>query len=252
LGALELRRDGNPIDAPALRRARVRSLLHYLVARRSCRREELGVALWPDLDEQAMANNLRVNLSHVHHLLEPDRQPGEPSFFLEQSGDRVALRTGDGLDVDADRFEGLLALADAADAAGDPGLALQRHEAALGFYRGDYQADAADPDWGYAHRIRLRSGFVRSALRAAALRLGQRDFDRALAWIRRVLEVDDLAERAYRLRALVYLRREDRAAAHAALQKGLQMLAAAGLEPEPETMRIAKRLGVVGGRRASP
>ena len=43
----------------------------------------MGVALWPDKDETALTNNLRVNLSHLQKLLQPERETGEPSWFLK-------------------------------------------------------------------------------------------------------------------------------------------------------------------------
>ncbi|NNL65320.1 MAG: hypothetical protein HKP30_03660, partial [Myxococcales bacterium] len=244
LGNLELVRDGEVVDEPALRRERVRALVHYLVARRSCRRAELGAAVWPDLDERAVANNLRVNLNHVRQLLEPDRQAREPSFFVPQSGEQIALRSGDGLEIDVDRFEEHLRQAEHADASGSPGLALQHYESALALYRGEYLEGSLDEEWGVHDRTRLSSAFVRGALRAAALRLGQSDLDAALRWTRLALETDPFAELGYRLQALIYSRREDRGAARRALLNGFKVLEAEGLVPDDETLRVARRLGV--------
>ena len=249
LGSLELVRDGKVIEDPGLRRERVQAIVHYLVARRACRREESGVAVWPDLDERSVANHLRVNLHHVRHILEPDCQPREPSFFVPQSGDELALRSGDGLEIDVDRFEEHLAQAESADTSGSPGLALEHYESALSLYRGEYLRGSLGSDWGVHDRTRLSSAFVRGALRAAALRLGHSDLDAALRWTRRALEIDPLAEPGYRLQAIIYLRREDRSAARSALLDGFKALDEGGLVPDDETLRIARRLGIENSRK---
>ena len=244
LGGFQLVRNGEVVRDASVGRERVRALFHCLVVRRSLRRDELGAAVWPELDDEAMRNNLRVNMNHVRRLLEPDRRSGEPSFFLPVEGERIALRTGDGLDIDVDLFAAKLAQAQASDASGDPRSALEDFEDALAMYRGDFLEDAMHPGWGESESTRLRADFVRSALRAAELRLGLGDFDEALSWAARALEQDELVEAAHRLRILVYQRRGDRGAAADAARTGLAALSAAGLEPDVDTLRLARRLGV--------
>ena len=73
LGPLEIERDGEPVTDPDLRRERVRALLAYLVSHRTTTRAAILTALWPDLDERAAANNLRVTLNYLLRLLEPWR-----------------------------------------------------------------------------------------------------------------------------------------------------------------------------------
>lgn len=244
LGTLELTRDGVVVDDPVLRRERVRALLQYLAAHGRCDREAVAAAVWQDLDERERANNLRVSLNYLRKLLEPDRASGAPSFFLPPLADHIELRTGDGLELDAARFEQALAKADAADAAGDPRVALIHYEEGLVLYRGDYLSDAAETDWGEADRTRLRASFVRATLRVAELRHGNGEHDGVLASAARALEVDPLSERAYRMQALAYLRKDDRSAARSAMATGLRTLDAAKLVPRSNTLRLAIRLGI--------
>lgn len=176
--------------------------------------------------------------------MEPDRRPRDPSYLLPQVRDHLRLRIGEALAVDAESFEADLDAAEAAEVAGSPELALERYEQGLARYRGDYLADAVEPGWGEHERTRLRSRFVTAALRAAALRLGQAEFDRALGWASRAVAANELSEAARRMQAIVYVRRGDRVAAREALAAGLRALAAAGLSPESDTERLAVRLGV--------
>lgn len=243
LGPLQLARDGRLVDDPILRRARVRQLVHYLVERRSSPVAALRAAIWPEMDEAAVTNNLRVNLGHLTQLLEPERGRDEPSYFVSR-GATIALRIGEGLGVDADRFDALADRAETEERNGRPGAALAALEEALALVRGPYLEDAEDAVFAQATRTRLEARFLSCALRAAALRLGLGEFERALEWIQRALATDELSEAAYLLEARVHLRREDRRSARAAVERCAAALGAAGLAVGDETRRLARRLGI--------
>lgn len=243
LGSLELVRDGVVVDDPTMRRERVRALLQYLVAHGEARREELGARIWPELAHGAAANNLRVTLTHIRNLLEPGRDTGAPSFFLPQSGDVVTLRLGDGLALDAVRFETTIDQAEVADRAGDPAGALAGYQDAIALYRGDYLAEAPDPAWGDEYRRRLRSRLVRALLRVAELRLGRNELERALADLTRALALEPLNEPVLRTYVLARERRDGHAAARQALERLLGSLES--IRPlEAETRRLASRFGL--------
>jgi DNA-binding SARP family transcriptional activator/DNA-binding CsgD family transcriptional regulator len=251
LGPLELVRAGTVVDDPALRRERVRALLQYLVAHGEGRRDELGAKIWPELSRTAAANNLRVTLTHIRNLLEPDRDAGAPSFFLPQSGEVVTLRLGDGLSLDAMRFAATVDQAESADRAGDPAAALARYEDAIALYRGDYLADAPDQAWGDDHRGRMRARLVDALLRVAELRLGRNELDRVLAGLTRALELDPLNERVLRTCVLVRERRDGHAAARQVLLRFLESLESVRL-PDPETCRLASRFGLAAPSSGAP
>jgi len=243
LGSLELLRNGAVVDDPALRRERVRTLLQYLVAHGEGRRDDLAATIWPELSRAAAANNLRVTLVHLRNLLEPDRDAGAPSFFLRQSGDLVSLRLGDGLGLDADRFEAAVVEAETAARLGDPAGALARFDDAVALFRGDYLADAPDPTWGHERRERLRACLVTALRRAAELRLGRNELDRAVGDLTRALEIDPLDESVLRAYALARERRDGHAMARGALARCLEKLAAVRA-PDAETRRLAARFGL--------
>lgn len=243
LGRFELVRDGVVVDDPVLRRERVRVLLQFLAAHGEARRDDLCAAFWPELTRAAAANNLRVTLTHLRNLLEPDRDAGAPSFFLRQAGDVVVLRLGDGLALDADRFESLLAEAETVDRMGDPAGALARYEDAAALHRGDFLSDAPDPAWGDARRRQLRARLVTALLRIAELRLGRSELDRAVAALSRALEIDPLNEAVVRADAIARERRDGHAAARHALERSLAVLAPVR-SADPETRRLAARFGL--------
>ena len=244
LGDLELLRDGEPVDDPAVRRERVRALLHFLAANGQARRDDLSAELWPELDAGAAANNLRVTLSHVRNLLEPDRDSGAPSFFLPQSGDVVSLRVGDGMELDVDRFGALIEKAEASDMTGDPAAALAHYEEAIALHRGEYLADAANSAWGDARRPVVRGRLVSALLRAAELRLGREELDDAVSYLERAQRAAPENQPVLRTHVLARERRDGHAAARHTIGEALESLTAASVEPDGETVRLAARFGV--------
>ena len=150
------------IARPDLRRQRVRELLCHLVARRRVRREEIADALWPELDHPA--RNLRVTLSYLQRLLQPDRIDGEPPYFLRAEGTWLVLAGDDRLDVDAWELDARLDDAESAEAANTPATTLAAYRAALPLWRGEPFADVSDSSWLHPERTRLQDSIHRSGV----------------------------------------------------------------------------------------
>jgi ATP/maltotriose-dependent transcriptional regulator MalT len=241
LGSVVLRRRGAVVDDELWSRARVRQILAYLADRGQTTRRELAAALWPELDEKAASGNLRTNLSHLQRVMEPERPKGEPPWYVRTSGEHITLCT-EGLTVDVARFDALVEEARRHEGASLPGAALRCYQEAIAFYRGDYLAEL-DDTWCEYPRIRLRSTFVAAACRAGELLLARGEPEAALRLVDRATQVDELAERAHRLRIGCLLALGDRGAARAAGEAVLRTLADAGLAPDRDT---ARALGSVG------
>ena len=92
--------DGVAVERPELRRARVRELLTKLVVRERVTRDQAMLALWPDADADSAGRNLRVTLSRLRQLLEPDRSPGDATYFLRIDGGTLRLARVPALEVD--------------------------------------------------------------------------------------------------------------------------------------------------------
>src|SRR5207253_1707696 len=100
IGPMRLTRDGVPVDAPELRRARVRQLLSALAVRPVLTRDQANELLWPGLAPAKAARNMRVTLTHLRRLLEPDRSGGDASYHLRTDGDTIRLLESEFLSVD--------------------------------------------------------------------------------------------------------------------------------------------------------
>ena len=100
LGPLAVHHNGAPVTSAELRRARVRELLAVLVLEPTLPRDRAVELLWPDLDLDAGNRNLRVTLTYLRRLLEPDRPAGEASYHLRADSDVIRLIASPSLRVD--------------------------------------------------------------------------------------------------------------------------------------------------------
>jgi DNA-binding SARP family transcriptional activator len=246
LGSVRVERDGVRSTAPELRRERVRSLLGLLVLRRSIRRIEAAGALWPDLTDDQALGNLRVTLSYLLRLLEPDRPPKAPSFFVVQDADRLALREDAAVWIDVWDFETAVAEADELERSGAPSLALDALVRAVGHWRGELLADVTAQEWLHFDRVRLGTMFVRSALRAGELLAAHHELTEAAEMAERVIRADPWNEAAFRLLASVHLERGDRSAARHLLDHLDEVLADLGVAPDRETLTLRERCAEPG------
>jgi LuxR family maltose regulon positive regulatory protein len=241
LGPLVLSRDGHQVTDTGLRRERVRALLAFLVGHRHTTRADITAALWPDLDDRAAANNLRVTLTYLLRVLEPWRAAGDSSFHVRTPGQQVDLVTGDRLRIDVDAFDRHVAAAGRAEADGTPSLALDHNLAAVALYRGDLHA-GIDAEWVDLDREAYRARMVAAATRAGELLAARGDIDEADEAARRAIAADEWAEGAYAVLATTALARNDRTGARQALDRCLEALADLGVEPSDETQRLRRRL----------
>ena len=246
LGPLELRRDGVVVDHPDLRRERVRQLLQFLALAGPAPRATAAAALWPDLAPASAARNLRVTLTYLQRVLEPDRLDGDPPAFLSAGTGLLELRRSEALRVDLHEFEAELDAAEQAEAQAAPSLALQHLRRALPRYRGDLVVEATGVDWAELERDRLRVRYVAAAVRAGELLMATGDRQRPLELALRALRVDPFAEAAYGLLIAVRLDRGEPDAARQAHRRCLQMLAELGLPPTHRTEMLARRLIAAG------
>lgn len=243
LGELRVAFDGEVLATVAFNRRAVRDLLFLLVDQRSVPRARLCALLWPDLEDAAARNNLRVALSTLLAAIEPDRVTGEKSYYVEDVGDVIRLRPGASIDIDVVEFDA--ALATAADLARQGAVSAAQRELAraCALYRGDYMAEAFDAEWAERPREHYRRQFVRSAIRAGELALAAGDFDAAADFARRALIVDSWSEPAHRLLAESRLSQDDRSGALHALAECAEVLRELGVKPETATQMLARRAG---------
>jgi LuxR family transcriptional regulator, maltose regulon positive regulatory protein len=234
LGAIELRRDGAPVNAPDWRRGRVRSLIAHLVLHRSVTRDRVASDLWPHLDGNAQLRNLRITLTYLLRVLEPGRADRDASFFIRSHGNSLLLDRGEWLDTDVWRFDDLWSAASEADRLGNPSVALDAIQQAVALWRGD-PSELANEDWALPEVEERRIRLVHLASRAGELSLakGQPEDARQLGQL--ALSVDPWSERAHYLIVAGHHAAGDDRAAHRALKRYQNRLDELGLSPDNAT-----------------
>ena len=234
LGPFAVIRAAHTLDQTAWPRASPRKLLQYLLLQdRPVHREEIIEALWPDVEPRHGANQLRVALTHLRHVLEPERPARQPSPLLLTSGSTLAIAR-DRLDVDLDRFRRALARASAAD---DEAKSEALAEA-VALYRGPLFADNPFEEWAQPPRDRLARQYLEalSTLAEADERDGRHE--PALSRWLAVVETDPSAEHAYRGLIRCYLALGRGPDALRVFTECARSLADLGAAPSPETLAL--------------
>ncbi len=244
LGPLRLREGDAERSSPELRRSRVRTLLALLVLRGPLRRERICDLLWPDLEPTAAAQNLRVTLSRLRRLLEPDRPAGQSTSRIRSRTDSIELAGPPLVDTDLGRFQRYVAEADHAQLIGDAGEEVACLARAIDLWRGEPLVDLAsvealDGEVEYVHR-----SLVDECLRLGELLLVAGRFDESLQCAERSRLASPYSERAHRLAIACHLQRHDHSGLESAVRSTQTLLADLGVEPEDATKMLVRRAAV--------
>ena len=96
LGAFGIWRGDHEVRDRDWRSSKARQLFQLLLTERgrTLPRDRVLEALWPEMEPDAAANNLRVTLNRLGKAIEPDRPEGAPPAYLLQQGDTYGFNTG--------------------------------------------------------------------------------------------------------------------------------------------------------------
>ena len=229
LGPIEIVCDGIQVLGD-LKRDRVRALLLLVVIHRKITRERAAFLLWPELDVNGAANNLRTTLSYLQRTLEPHRTPDVRPFFLRQDGPWLTLIQDSSLDVDLWNFETQFGKAVNAENAHDPTTALAEYSAAAVLWRDVLGVDVANAHWAEESAELVRSKCIRAGIRASEL-LSGRDDSMALDLALRIRSIEPWSEQVHVLVARAHWNLGDIPAAKRALERGRRALDEIGVSP---------------------
>ena len=199
----------------------------------------MAAELWPDLSPEKATANLRVNLSHLQHALQPDRGD-EPPWFLQADGARLRLAR-DGVTIDTELVDQAMSEAVRAEADGLPSEALLRYERVAELAHDDLLPEI-QAEWVVYERMRLRSIVHAAAARRGELVLARGEPEAALAIAARAQRLDPLSERAHRLSIRCHLALGSTGAARDAASLLRTTLTDAGLDLEHESTVLLQRL----------
>jgi LuxR family maltose regulon positive regulatory protein len=244
LGPLRLRVGGAEISSPELRRSRVRTLLALLVLRGPLRRTRVCDMLWPDLEPAAAAQNLRVTLSRLRRLIEPNRPAGQSTWRIRSDTDSIELVGPPIVDTDLHRFQRHLNEADHAQQIGDATEEVACLARAVHLWRGDPLLDLTAIDELEGEVEYIRRSLVDGCLRLGELLLVAGRFDESLQCAERSRVASPYSERAHRLSIACHLQRHDHSGLESAVRSTQTLLIELGVEPDDATKMLVRRAGV--------
>ena len=239
-GPLTLERDGRPARPSGrgpsagseLRRRRVRQLLGLLVLERRLTRRRAADLLWPDLPAGRATHNLRVTLTHLRQLLDPE--------LLDGGAEVLRLAGPPHLEVDLWQFEALVDRANGLRTRQRPETAVAAYQEALHLWRDDPLPDL--------HRTGAAAMLERlfDQRRAALLALGALLLDlgragQAIGLSEQAVLACPFDERAHRLALAARLQIGDLPGARTVRQRLNLALADLGCPPEPATAVLLRR-----------
>ncbi len=216
-------------------------LLAYLAINGPVSRSQLAFDLWPDLDLDDQSRNLRVTLTYLLRVLEPDRTPRDASFFIRQHGNNISLPAGKWLTVDVWDFDDHCARARDADRRGLPSSALDHALRAVELWR-DEPVELASEPWAIASVEQRAQRFAAAAVRAGELLLAQGDLDQLQELADKALVVDPWLEAGHRLIVAAHRARGDNLAARRALQRYRDAVHELGLDTREATVMVERLL----------
>ncbi|MEM7113945.1 MAG: BTAD domain-containing putative transcriptional regulator [Chloroflexota bacterium] len=239
LGSLLLTKEGNAVRET---RRKVLALLAYLVveSEQAHSREELTALLWPEMSQAEGRNNLRVTLAQLKRSL------GDPSAIVATRKTIQFVQTPS-YEIDFRQFESLI---NAVQGHGHQSIAscdrcLADLETAVSLYRGTFltglNLDDCDvfEEWVFVWRERLYLQVIDLLDKLAQTYLEQANYDRALIYTRRQLELDPLYDRAQkRTLRLLALQKNVQAALNQFERFKARLIAEMGIEPDQEMRQL--------------
>lgn len=236
LGGLRVRRTATLVDK--FRTKNTGALLALLALRRGhpIPRDEASDLIWQDETQDSARNSLRIALSALRRVLEPDGVPAGTVICSDRSV--VALRA-ESFANDVEEFEML---------AKRNSPLIEDLNKAIGLYEGEL-LPGLHQDWICTERARLADLYVVTLQKLAQLHEVEGHFERAIDMVHQAIRADPFAEESYRIgmRAHIGL---GRVAAAQDLFTGLEALLAKELDMEPaeETKNLALSLRLSPGR----
>jgi DNA-binding SARP family transcriptional activator len=244
LGPARVLVGGKPVDAPNLRRGRVRTLLALLTVAGPVRRDWAIELLWPDHDRADGARNLRVLLARLRTVLEtadPTRRGPRTGAALRTDGEMIRLAGPPRVDADVWELARVTDLARRAHEAGDACEQARHLARAAELWHGEPLTDLdvvahLAPDVEH-----VRMSLVDAVLKLGELRLASGRAADAVRCGEHARAAAPYDERAHRLLLAAALQRRDPAAVSAVVDEVEAALSEVGADPEPPTAMLLRQ-----------
>jgi DNA-binding SARP family transcriptional activator len=235
LGEAQVVHDGRAVSSSEWQAAMVKELFFYILLHGPLERDAIGAMFWPELSTKKMRNSFHTTLHRMR------RAVGAETVVMEEG----QYRLGD-VDywLDAEEFESLIERARLLPSQDWQAEDLWRRAAAL--YRGDF-LPGVERAWCVPQRETLREMYLEALVGVGRCHEARRDFEGAIGWYRRVLEVDGLREDIHRHIIYCYAEAGRRTEALAQYHRCREALRRElGVEPAAETEELYERIAGKG------
>jgi non-specific serine/threonine protein kinase len=235
LGPVEVQRDGQALVWADWTYSKARELLVFLLNHPSRSKEQIGVALWPDISPVQLRGTFRTTLYHLRRTL------GRRDW-IHFTGDGYAFNRSLDYWYDVETFEEALAEA-ARYQATSPVRAMAALQRAIDLYRGPFLEDLSDGQWYLLRREQLGRSFLEALLLFGQLAFDQESYQQAVETYHRAIRMDAYLEIAHRQLMRCYQALGERAQAlrhYEALSSRFRD--ELGISPDAETIALAARL----------
>lgn len=238
--------DGQARNPPDWERSRVRELALHLALVTSSARDHVATRLWPDLERSAANRNLRVTLTYLLNVLDPDRRKGTASELVDDAAGTLSFRSSPRLRIDVRESTALAEDIRHAARAGDSNRVVRAARELVRIPGGSLLGGSSLGEWvAEADAVRadnvLRAGLAGGPV---LVRSGHPDLAEAIA-LRGLVE-DPWAERLHQVVIRARLAQDDLDGARRALRRALKALGELGVRPESATLELARLVGVDG------
>lgn len=242
-GSFRLLRNEIAVSSHDWHTRQARQIFKLLLAERGrfISAQKLLDLLWPEQVEHA-DKALRSAISALRDVLEPDREPWQPSSFIPrgQRGYMFLSPPHCKIWVDVFEFERRL---DVALASANSSEARASLEHALQLYTGEYLAEDGDASWVLSERARLRERYFAGVIRLLQWQGERGCYGEAIELGRHALELDTCREPLYQLVMQYQAYLGDTVAALQTFERCRQVMDdELGIDPSPQTLELHRAI----------
>ena len=231
LGEGRVVRDGQAVSSSEWQAAMAKELFFYILLHGPQERDAIGAVFWPELSTKKMADSFHTTLYRIRRAL------GAEAVVMDE-GQYCMGDIDYWFDVEA--FETLVNRARLLPSHDWQTEDLWRR--ALALYRGDFLPEV-ERVWCVPRREALRGMYLEALIGVGQCYEARREFEDAIGWYKRALELDDLREDIHRRIMHCYVeagRRPEALAQYHRCQEILQR--ELGVDPSIETQRLYEQI----------
>lgn len=234
LGRFDIWRGKNMTNPREWQREKARQLFQFFISQKGkwFTREQLADRLWPDLDPDAAAQNLKVALNALNRTLEPTRETGQLPFFITRRDTLYGVNPAAHISLDVDDFLQL-----------STSEKIEDLQDAVAVYQGDYLGENYAESWASALQQTLRDTYIQTSLRLARLLFESDRWDESMRVCHDMLSTDPCNESVFQLLMHSQAARGNRAAVQSIYQRCCAILREdLDVDPSPDTTALYKQL----------